>query len=110
MDKEAARLSEMVQSRKERYFYDLSLKFNNPQTSPKAYWSVMKSCYHGRKIPIIPPLSVIQNLKKRLKFLTNIFRLNEALCQITVSYQKINHILRKQNYHVSILRMKIYTK
>ena len=58
MDKEAAGLCEMIQNRKERYFYDLSVKLNNPQTSPKTNWSIIKSCYNGRKIPIIPPLSV----------------------------------------------------
>ena len=58
VDKEAAELSEMIQNRKERYFYDLSVKLNNPQTSPKTYWSIIKSCYNGRKIPVIPPLSV----------------------------------------------------
>ena len=58
MDKEAAELSEMIENRKETYFYDLSVKLNNPQTSHKTYWSIIKSCYNGRKIPIIPPLSV----------------------------------------------------
>ena len=58
MDKEAAELSEMIQKRKEKYFNDLSLKLKNPQTSLKAYWSIIKSCCNGRKIPIIPPLSV----------------------------------------------------
>ena len=48
----------MIQNRKESYSYGLSVKLNNPQTSPKIYWSVIKSCYDGRKIPIIPPLSV----------------------------------------------------
>ena len=57
-DKEAAVFSEMIQNRKESYSYGLSVKLNNPQTSPKTYWSVIKSCYDGRKIPIIPPLSV----------------------------------------------------
>ena len=37
VDKEAAELSEMIQNRKERYFYDLSVKLKNPQTSPKTY-------------------------------------------------------------------------
>ena len=49
VDKEAAELSEMIQKRKEKYFYDLSLKLNNPQTSPKTYWSIFKLCYNGRK-------------------------------------------------------------
>ena len=35
-----------------------SLKLNNPQTSPKTYWAIIESCFSGRKIPIIPPLSV----------------------------------------------------
>ena len=36
-DKEAAELYEIIQNRKERYFYDLSVKLNNPQTSHKTY-------------------------------------------------------------------------
>ena len=36
-DCEAAELSEIIQNRKEKYFFDLSLKLNNPQTSPKTY-------------------------------------------------------------------------
>ena len=113
-DKEAAELPEMIQNRKESYSYGLSVKLNNPQTSPKTYWSVIKSCYDGRKIPIIPPFQwmekLLQTLMKKPIFLTNIFRLNAILYQMTVSYQKIKHILKKQNYNLSILRMMICTK
>ena len=42
----------------ERKVYDVSLKLNNPQTSPKTYWSIIKSCDNGEKNPIIPSLSV----------------------------------------------------
>ena len=42
VDKEAAELSEMIQNQKERYFYDLSVKLNNTQTSSKTYWSIIK--------------------------------------------------------------------
>ena len=98
VDKEAAELSEMIQNRKERYFYDLSVKLNNPQTSPKTNWSIIKSCYNGRKIPIIPPLSVngivITDINGKI-FLT-------ILHQMRVSYLKIKHILQKLNYHLSI--------
>ena len=37
VNKKAAELSEMIQNRKERYFYDLSVQLNNLQTSPKTY-------------------------------------------------------------------------
>ena len=73
MDKEAAELSEMIQNRKERYFYDLSVKLNNPQTSPKTNWSIIKSCYNGRKIPIIPPLSVNGKIITNFKEKANLF-------------------------------------
>ena len=73
MDKEAAELSEVIQNRRERYFYDLSVKLKNPQTSPKAYWSIIKSCYNGRKIPIITPLSVNGKFFTNFKEKANLF-------------------------------------
>ena len=104
----------MIQNRKESYSYGLSVKLNNPQTSPKTYCSVIKSCYDGRKIPIIPPLSVngkiITDFNEKANLFNKYFRLNAILYQMTVSYQKIKHILKKQNYNLSISRMKICTK
>ena len=35
MSKEEVELSEMMQIQMEKYFYDLSLKLNDPQTNPK---------------------------------------------------------------------------
>ena len=52
-DKEAVELSEVIQNWKEKYFHDLSLKLNDPQTTPETYWLIIKSCYNGRIIPII---------------------------------------------------------
>ena len=73
VDKEAAELSEMIQKRKKRYLYDLTLELNNPQASPKTYWSIIKSCYNGRKIPIIPPLSVDGKIITNFKEIANLF-------------------------------------
>lgn len=53
-------------------------------------------------------VKIVQNLKKKLTFLTKIPRLNVILYQTTVSFQKIIHILQKKSYHLLILRMKIY--
>ena len=49
------------------------MKLNNPQTSPKLYWSIIKSCYNGRKIPIIPPLSVHGKIIANFKEKANLF-------------------------------------
>ena len=63
----------MIQKRNKKNFYDLSLKLNNPQTSPKTYWSIIKSCYNGRNIPIIPTLSVNGKIITNFKEKTNLF-------------------------------------
>ena len=44
---------------------------------------------------------LLQTFKKKPIFLTNIFCLNVILYQMTVSYQKIKHILQKQNFRSS---------
>ena len=62
---------------KKKYFYDLSLKLNSPQTSRKTYWSIVKSCYNGRKIQIIPPLfvngKIVTNFKEKANLLSKYF-------------------------------------
>ena len=51
-------ISEMISVRKEEYYLHLSKKFNDPSTSSKTYWSILKSFYNGSKVPLIPPLLV----------------------------------------------------
>ena len=50
---------------------------------------------------------LLQTLIKKAIFLTNIFCLNAILYQMTVSYQKIKHILQKLKYHLSIKTLDI---
>ena len=75
MDKKEAELSEMIQYREEKCFNDLSLKLNNPQTSPKTYnYSfIIKSCYNSRKTPIIPHLTVKGKIVANFKEKSNLF-------------------------------------
>ena len=35
---------------------EAEMKLNNPKTNSKTCWSILKTFYNGRKIPIIPPL------------------------------------------------------
>ena len=65
--KEAAVLvSQVIAKRKEDYHDFIASKLNNPKTSAKAYWSVLKSFYNGKNIPIIPPLLINKEFKMRL--------------------------------------------
>ena len=43
------------------------MKVNNPKTSSKTYWSILKTFFNGRKIPIIPPLLKDGKLKSDFK-------------------------------------------
>ena len=47
----------MILKRKDYYHHKLSDKLNDPGTSAKAYWLVLKAQYNARKFPLIPPLS-----------------------------------------------------
>ena len=49
-------ISEIIDKRKNHYNCHIASKLNNPKTSAKTYWSVLKSFYSGKNIPLIPPL------------------------------------------------------
>ena len=49
------------------------MKLNNPKTSSKTYWSILKTFYNGRKIPIIPTLLKDGKLESDFKIKPNYF-------------------------------------
>ena len=51
-------LSELITKRKEDYNRHLVNKLNNPQSSLKTFWKILKTFYNGNKIPLIPPIIV----------------------------------------------------
>ena len=50
------KLTSTTENAKSKYYSKLSMKLSNPETSSKAYWSILKSFVNDKKIPIIPPL------------------------------------------------------
>ena len=62
---------------KKKYYERISYKFINPNTAPKTYWSILKSLYYDKKIPVIPPLfhnnSFITNFKEKAEMFTRFF-------------------------------------
>ena len=59
----------MILKRKEDYYRLLSDKLNDPHTSAKSYWSILKTLYNGKKVPLIPPILInnksISNFKEK---------------------------------------------
>ena len=54
------KLSDYIMERKNEQNFPLSQSLNNPATSSKTYWTILQTFYSGKKIPLIPPL-VIKN-------------------------------------------------
>ena len=63
-----------IEESKEKYYTKLSSRLADPLTSPKTYWSILKTFLNNKKIPCIPPLfhenKFITDSKKKLNYLT----------------------------------------
>ena len=66
-------LSEMILKRKEDYYCALSDKLNDPHTSAKSYWSILKTTHNGKKTPLIPPILINNKLISNFKEKENHF-------------------------------------
>ena len=60
-------VSEAILKSKEQYHYCLAKMLNNPETTSKTYWAILKTFHNGRKILLIPLLLII-NDKLESKF------------------------------------------
>ena len=66
-------LNELISSAKASYYENFGKKLNNPLLQAKTYWSILKTFYNDKKIPLIPPLLVnnfITDIKTKAKFFT----------------------------------------
>ena len=68
-----AELSEMILKRKEDYYRLLSDKLNDPHTSAKSYWSILKTLYNGKEILLILPILINNKLMSNFKEKANNF-------------------------------------
>ena len=64
---------------------------NGPQTNAKIYWSILKTFFHGWKIPVIPTFSLMTNfyqiLKKKLTDLINFLVVRVHFLTMVVNFQ-----------------------
>ena len=51
-----------ISNSKKIYFDNLAEKLSDPKLNRKAYWSILKSFTNWKKIPIIPPLLINDQL------------------------------------------------
>ena len=70
-------LSEMIRNAKDDYYSQQGQKLNNPATSAKTYWSILKSLFLGKKVPLIPPLLIdghfVTDFKQKAELFNDFF-------------------------------------
>ena len=89
-------VSKIISKRKEEYNYHLVSKLNNPSTSAKTYWSIIKTFYSGSKLLLIPPLQIGKTLVSDFKMKANIF--NKISASQCVPLNKGSNIPNCQRY------------
>ena len=75
-----AELNYLISYTKDLYYENLAKKLNNPLLQAKTYWSILKLFYNDRKVPLIPPLLIDDNLsltyRQKQTFLTSFLLTN----------------------------------
>ena len=51
-------ISELISRREDDYQSYIASRLNNPKTNAKTYWSILKTFYNSKKLPIIHPLLI----------------------------------------------------
>ena len=131
-------LTNAITNSKLAYNRRIASKLNDPNSAPKTYWSILKSFVNGKKIPLIPPILVKDQLvtnfleKANLfnEFFTQqcntiendstlpndlVFETTERISSFDISKDEITKIIRsldpnKAHGHdgISILMLKLY--
>ena len=66
-------LNDLISSTKTLYYENLAKKLNNPLLQAKTYWSIFKTFYNDKKIPLIPPLLIDDKFVTDIRTKANIF-------------------------------------
>ena len=74
---EIENVASIIFKRKSDYYNKSAQKLIDPSTSSKTYWSILKTFFSGKKIPLIPPLNVgsklVTDFKKKARLFNNFF-------------------------------------
>ena len=66
-------INDLITSTKDLYYNNLAKRLNNPLLQAKTYWSILKTFYNDKKIPIIPPLLIGDKFVTDIQTKANIF-------------------------------------
>ena len=94
--------SDLITKSKNAYFLNLGDKLNDPTTSSKSYWSILKRFLNKIKIPSIPPLLVnnkfIVNVVEKASMFNTYFA---EQCNILKTNSVIPEVRYRSNKHLN---------
>ena len=92
-----AHLKTTIEKSKLKYFSRLSDKLLDSKTSPKSYWSILKTFLNNKKIPCIPPLlhngKFIIDFKEKAELFNDFF---SKQCSLVNNNSKLPSVLTKK--------------
>ena len=68
-------INELISNAKNLYYVNLAKKLNNPLLQAKTYWSILKTIYNDKKIPLIPLLLIDDKFVTDIQAKANIFNM-----------------------------------
>ena len=84
-------VSDLIYEKKNDYYNALAKELPDPTTSSKTNWSILKTFYNAKKVPIIPPIAIENKLEagflKKLITLIGFLLLNVHLKVIVAPYK-----------------------
>ena len=106
-------LSSEIEKSKNSYYSRIARKLISPNTSPKAYWSILKRFMNNKKVPCIPPLFHENKFITDFKEKADVFNLffsdqcslikNSSRLPSTTT-KRTEHILSTVNFSVDDIR------
>ena len=94
---------------KNKYYSKVAKKLLDPSTSPKTYWSVLKTFLNNKKIPVLPPIfhdnKFITDVKQKAEIFNSHF---SKQCKPLINNSKIlSECPRKSNESLSSITFEI---
>ena len=95
-------VSNVITTSKNAYFSNLGERLNDPATSPKSYWAILKRFLNKIKIPSIPPILVNNNFIINFVEKANLFNAFFAeQCTTLNTNSVIPEVRRRTNKHLN---------
>jgi len=71
---------DLIIKSKDDYYMNLGAKWHIPLLTKKTYWSIVKTLFNGKKIPVIPPIvsnnQIITDFKAKANIFNKIFQIS----------------------------------